>query len=177
MRVALPRALIDSLPLHFAVRPSPARSSTRSLGADGATVNHVAELEAMFLPLLREAAVRIAEEHPSFKFSVWSSSVGGATAYQGHNLGIECTFPDAAAHEADCVAASIGVMHLSTEPMLSEFGVEWGSGNHPDVRVEFVEHAAPLTQEALNEIATRFPELMDVFRTALYAWASRNTRA
>ena len=61
--------------------------------------------------------------------------------------------------------------------MLSEVGVEWGSGQHPDVRVEFVEHAAPLTQGSLDEVATRLPELFAVFRAALQAWGSRNTSA
>jgi len=77
-------------------------------------VKHLAELEAKLLPLFREAAERIGQEHPSFKFQVFSSSVGGATAYQGHNLGLECMFPDAGDHEADCVAASVRVMHLTS---------------------------------------------------------------
>lgn len=140
-------------------------------------MKHLAELEAKLLPLFREAAERIGQEHPSFKFQVFSSSVGGATAYQGHNLGLECMFPDAGDHEADCVAASVRVMHLTTEPMLSEVGVEWGSGQHPDVRVEFVEHAAPLTQGSLDEVATRLPELFAVFRAPLQAWGSRNASA
>ena len=61
----------------------------------------VTELERVFLPLLQEAERVAASEYPQFKFNVGSSSVGGLTAYQGHTVWLECTFPDAADHEAD----------------------------------------------------------------------------
>jgi len=140
-------------------------------------VQHVAELEATLLPLFQEEAEQVRREYPAFKFNVWSSSVGGATTYQGHDIGLECIFPDAADHEADCVAACVGVKHLTTEPMLSEVEVEWGSGNHPEVRLDLLEHAVPLTREALHNVVAQLPELFIAFRTALQAWASRSTRA
>ena len=140
-------------------------------------MQHVAELEATLLPLFREEAELVRREYPGFIFNVWSSSVGSATTYQGHNLGLECIFPDAADHEADCVAACVGVKHLTTEPMLSEVEVEWGSGNHPEVGLELLERAVPLTREALHDVAARLPEFFVVFRTALQAWASRSTSA
>jgi hypothetical protein len=134
---------------------------------------HVEDLEARFLPWFRDAAEQLRLQFPNYKFMVWSSSVGGATTYQGHNLGVECLFPDAADHEADCVAAYVGVKHLTTEPQLAAVCVEWGNGQHPDVRVEFVEDDTPLDSQSMDEAASRLPELLRVFRAAVDAWLSR----
>ena len=137
----------------------------------------VVELEELLLPQFREAASRLASEFPQYKLHVWSSSVGGATEYQGHNLGVECLFPDAADHEADCVAAYATVKHLTTEPLLCEACVAWGQGERPNVECELLQNSLPATQEALLSIGSMVPHLINVFRQALQAWSSRGTPA
>jgi hypothetical protein len=85
----------------------------------------VQELETTFQPLFDEARQRLASEYPEFSFETWSSSVGGATSYQGHDIGIECVFPDARPDEANCVAAQVGVWHITTNPELNSYCVTW----------------------------------------------------
>ena len=137
----------------------------------------VTELERVFLPLLQEARRVAVSEYPQFKFSVGSSSVGGLTAYQGHDVWLECMFPDAAHQEADSIAIVVGVKHISTEPKLSEASVGWGNGQHPEYALELLEHPMALTEHQLQEIAMRFPELLRVFRGALQAWGVRGSDA
>ena len=137
----------------------------------------VTELERVFLPLLQEAERVAASEHPQFKFNVGSSSVGGLTAYQGHTVWLECTFPDAADHEADSVAIMVVVKHITTEPKLSEASVEWGNGHHPEFALELLEHPVALTEEQLRETAMRFPELLRAFKSAIQAWSARGSDA
>jgi hypothetical protein len=140
-------------------------------------VHCVAELEAVLVPPLQAAAEQLRREYPSFKFNVWSWSVGGATAYQGHDTGLECMLPDASNHEADCVAVVVGTKHLTTEPILVEASVVWGNGHHPEQGVELIETPVPLTPESLRAVASRLPELLAVFRNALQAWSLRNASA
>lgn len=133
----------------------------------------VAQLEAFFLPLLQEEEKRLSAEYPTFKFNVWSLSVGGHTDYQGHDVGIECTFPDAIDDEADSVALIVGVKHLTTAPVICEASVGWGSGEHPQVASDLLETPIPLSQEALQALATQLPALLQTFWEALQAWGSR----
>jgi len=137
----------------------------------------VAELENTFLPLLLEAKVVAESAYPQFKFNVGSSSVGGKTEYQGHNVWLECTFPDAADHEADSVALLVGVKHITTQPKLCDASVEWGNGHHPKVSLELLEEPTLFTEQALQQTAARLPELLQVFRRALEAWAVRGADA
>jgi hypothetical protein len=137
-------------------------------------VRAVIEFERIFLPLLHEAERAVASAYPRFKFSVGSSSIGSLTEYKGHIAWLECIFPDAADHEADSVAIMIGVKHLTTEPELCEASVEWGSGRHPEIMLELLEHSVSLTENALRETAMRFPQLTRVFRNALEAWVARD---
>jgi hypothetical protein len=58
-------------------------------------MNHVAELERRFLPLFEEAKERLATEYRDYRFDTLSYAIGSRTQLHGHNLGIECRFPDA----------------------------------------------------------------------------------
>ena len=137
----------------------------------------VTELERIFLPLLQGAERVAASEYPQFKFNSGSSSVGALTEYKGHSVWLECTFPDAADHEADSVAILVGVKHITTEPKLCEASVEWGNGQHPEYVLELLEHPVALTEHQLQQTATRFPELLRVFKNALEAWGVRGSNA
>jgi hypothetical protein len=135
--------------------------------------NRVSELEKFLLPKLRESEREFSIEYPEFRFSVWSSSVGSSTNYQGHNLGIECCFPDARDFEADCVALVFGVRHITTTPELCEASVDWGQGDHPNIQIGLLNEALPFTSENLHTVTSRLPELLVTFRNALSAWQSR----
>ena len=133
-----------------------------------------AELERVFLPLLRQEQSTIAAHYPQFEFSTQAGPVGGATSYQAHFVWLNCIFPDATPEEADVVSVSVGAMHLATEPKLCEASVSWGHGRHPPREVELIAEPVAFTPEALSQVAARMPELLAVFRSAVQGWQARN---
>jgi hypothetical protein len=135
------------------------------------------QLETALLPLLRIAEREVAREYPKYKFGTGSSSVGGLTSYQGHHVWLECMFPDAADQEADSVALMVGAEHITSEPQLCEASVEWGNGHHPDIAIELLAEPVAFTEQALQRVAARLPELLAVFRKAIHAWAVRRSDA
>src|SRR5688572_18436967 len=108
-------------------------------------MNAVAELERLFMPLLKAAEQRCAARYPAFRFNVGSSPVGSLTSYQGHNVWLECLFPDAADNESDNVALIIDVMHLTTEPLICDASVTWSSGHSPAASVDLLDSPVALT--------------------------------
>lgn len=132
-------------------------------------------LENALIPLFSEAAARIAQEYPSYRLRVDSFPSGRATSYQGHNINLECVFPDALSHEADCVTVIAGVKFLTTTPMFSELYVDWCTGDHPDVSIDLMEQAVPFSPESLRDVVAQIPELIAVFEKALRAWVSRRS--
>lgn len=137
-------------------------------------MNAAAELERVFLPLLQEEQRVASARYPHFKFSAGASSVGGLTSHQGHQVCLDCLFPDAAAQESDLVSVVVGAMHVATEPKLSEAYVAWGNGR---LEAELIKQPIALTQEALSEVSARMPELLVVFRKALQDWHARSRDA
>ena len=93
----------------------------------------VEELEHRFLPLLEQVRQHAAKRFPDCRFAVYSYSVGSATTYLGHDVGLEAMLPGARPDETDSVTIVIGLMHLTTQPLVSEAAVVWGQGEHPDV--------------------------------------------
>ena len=138
-------------------------------------MNSIALLEERFLPLLNEAHAAISSEYPAYKFEILSFAVGSNTQYQGHRLGLECVLPDATDDEADNFALLIGMMHLTTEPLICEACVEWSQGGHPDIHIELLSEPLPFSAESIDQIASRLTELLSVFRRALHAWQIRSS--
>ncbi|MHC4743978.1 MAG: hypothetical protein ACYS8Z_18830 [Planctomycetota bacterium] len=112
--------------------------------------------------------------YPHYTFNVWSSGEGSLTSWQGHDLGIECGFPGAEDTQADCVALSIAVKHLTTEAELYGASVDWGEGSAPDIDIELIWDSVPFTDESLEEIEGKFNLLEEVFQKAVEAWENQN---
>jgi hypothetical protein len=140
-------------------------------------VTVIEQFEAALLPHLNEARARIASEYPALDFRVWSSSTGALTEYQGYDVGIECLFSDAGPDEANCVAISVGIWHITTEAQLLEAGVNWCQGTHPDVSAELIAQPVAFSEEALANVVAELPVLLGVFDAALRAWISRKAGA
>jgi hypothetical protein len=138
-------------------------------------VDPVEELERRFMPLLEGTRERLVARFPDYRFSIYSGPVGGATSYQGYDVGLECFMPEAAPHQTNNVALSIGLMHLASEPMIAEAGVGWGGdGSHPDVDLELVHHPLTFSGAALTDLERDYPRLDVVFEQAIDAWQTQS---
>jgi hypothetical protein len=135
----------------------------------------VEELEHRFLPLLQAARDAAAARFPDYLFEVYSGPVGGLTSWQGHDVGLDASFPDASAREANGVAISIGLCHLTTEPTIWDAGLSWNQGQAPDAcaELDLVGEPVVFSSEALAAIEREFPALLDALLQALNAWQSR----
>jgi hypothetical protein len=128
----------------------------------------VEELERRFLSALRSKADQLRREFPSIRINTWSSPVGCATSYQGHNLGIDCLFPKAPSDRPDNVALSIGVMHLTTQPKLCDAAVCWGAGPSEGCHnLDLIESPIPYSTAALDQIEAGLPALYEALMAAL----------
>jgi hypothetical protein len=132
----------------------------------------VEQLERSFMPRLKEVAAELERLCPGVQLRVWSSSVGSATAFQGHDLGVECSFPDRTGENApDNVALSLSLCHLTTTPRVMA-DVVWG---HPSgfseaaLRDSWRSNSEwpEATQEVLDELGGAFPGLVRAFEAAV----------
>jgi hypothetical protein len=137
----------------------------------------ISDLEKRFLPHLESLKTRLEAVYPNYRLRVWSSSTGSRTEYQGHDLGLECIFPDAADEESDCVALMIGVKHLTTEPLLCNASVGWGQGASPDAQVELVADPVRYSEATAGDVESRISELVRVFEVAVSSWQGFHARA
>jgi hypothetical protein len=129
----------------------------------------VKELEETFLPRLQAARDSFASEYPSLTFNVWSSPTGSLTEYKGHDVGIECMFPDAPDDRANCVAIIVGVKHLTTLPLLCDASVGWGAGASPDITLNLLPSPVAYSQQSLSLLSLQFEQLLEVFGRAVAA--------
>ena len=129
-----------------------------SLGT--ATGPIVEVLEERLLGRLEEAATRLTRQYPRLKIQTWSAPVGSLTAYQGHDLGIDCLDPAARESEPGSVALTIGVRHLTSEPMLCTADVCWAQGG-PSGGLDLLPEPVAWSLEALRSVEARLPELIE----------------
>ena len=126
----------------------------------------VAELERRFLPKLAEAGRQIERAFPAVRARPWSASVGSATAYQGHTVGLECYIPNAPPDMPDSLGLEVGVRHLTTAPELAEAYVAW---NHPSgaCEIDLMESPVPYSATAIAAVEGRLGELVEAMRRAV----------
>lgn len=136
-------------------------------------MNVVETLEARYLPLLRDAAARLRERHPSFSIRAGSGPVGSLTTFQGYNLYLEADRPESANPEPNCVALTICVRDLPGSPLLCDLGVGWGGDGVPPALggCEALGSAEiPFGPEALRRIDEALPQLERHLDRCLIDW-------
>jgi hypothetical protein len=72
--------------------------------------------------------------------------------------------------QADCVAAQIRAIHLTSDPKISDADVSWDSGVHPDIDIELLPSPLAFGEATFEHVATQIPTLLVVFRQAIDAW-------
>ena len=130
-------------------------------------------LEKTFLERLTATRQELSSQYPQLQFKTWSSSVGGNTTLQGHNLGLEVLIPQSADEHADNVALCIGVRHLDREPQIDDASVCWGLGEHPNIELELVTEPIPFTESNLRFIDDQYPKLAETLEQAIKAHLSQ----
>ena len=131
----------------------------------------VTQIEELFLPDVQRLASEMQLRHPSLRFNVWHGAVGSQTDYQEYDLGVECCFPRVDSNVPDSVALMVDVCHLTSVPKLMA-DVVWG---HPSGHSEAAfrddwqmsKEWPEATQEVLEELRTKFPQLVQAFRAAV----------
>jgi hypothetical protein len=81
------------------------------------------------------------------------------TEYQGHDVGIDCVNPAALESEPNNVALIIGVQHLTSQLLLCEAHVVWGSGG-PVGGIDLLPKPVPWSEEVIHGIENQLPDLI-----------------
>lgn len=126
----------------------------------------VRDLEQRFLPSLQNMAEEIAQDFSGVTAKVWSHSIGSQTDYQGHSIGIECSFAEANPVYVDNIALSINIRHLTTTPEIDSADVCWG---HPSGYIEAELFQAPVVvdEDELGKLEDGLQGLYSALRAAI----------
>jgi hypothetical protein len=116
-------------------------------------------LEAL-LPSLRT-------EFPSVTFGTFGGPVGSVTEFQGHDVGLEASFPS-----GDCVALVASAAYLTTEPRVSA-DVSWNAEADGGVEASTWQNVYSskewphATSQNLEQIDRELPRLVESLRAAI----------
>jgi hypothetical protein len=118
----------------------------------------VKKLEERLLPEFEKIAERIRQEIPNVLVSVYSSSTGSLTTYQGYDFAIDCIFTDASDDEIDNTCLDVGLGYLTTTPRIYA-GVGLGGAQFKDWGGGFPEEGMIVTDEILEDLYRDLPRL------------------
>ena len=98
--------------------------------------------------------------------NIYDQRVGELTGWQGHDVGIECTFKNVAPEWPDNVALSVSLKHLHDTPSIHSADVVWG---HPSGYVEasLLPASVEFSPDFLVKLIERMPELFAAFKQAV----------
>lgn len=119
-----------------------------------------------FDQLFRALVAELAGRHPEARLFAGSVPTGSGTAFQGHMVYVECSWPGRLPDEPDNVILEVQFCHLTTAPRVNA-DVSWGQG---PVEAEFAsgwsssDEWPEATPIVLAQLSARMPELVDVFR-------------
>lgn len=127
----------------------------------------VSQLRLSILPIFQAWEQELRAEHPDFIIKIWDGPVGKLTDWQGHDIGIECMFTNAAPGSSDNIALTVNLKHLNHPmPLIESADVVWG---HPSGCVEASLLTAPVefSPERLAEVVGRLPDLFAALKQAV----------
>jgi hypothetical protein len=126
----------------------------------------VTQFRANLLPILQVWEQELRREFPDVMMKIYDYPVGKLTNWQGHDIGIDCLFKNAAPEWPDNVALSLSLKHLHKSPLIDSADVVWG---HPSGYVEASVLPAPVefSSDRLAELIERLPELFTALKQAI----------
>jgi hypothetical protein len=128
-------------------------------------------LESEYLPRLRSLEATLRERFPALRFQIDSSATGTLTTFQGHDICIECRFPDRTAEQPDNVALTIATCHLDRQPRVMA-DVCWGapagvSEDSLDASWTSSQDWPEADEQTLESLREAFPRLSEAFARAV----------
>jgi len=126
----------------------------------------VSQFRASLLPILQAWEQELRREYPDVRVNVYDCPVGKLANWQGHDIGIECTFENAAPELPDNVALSASLKHLHKTPSIDSADVVWG---HPSGYVEasVLPASVEFSPERLVVLVERLPEMFTALKEAI----------
>jgi hypothetical protein len=131
----------------------------------------VEKLEKELIPAFEALADRVVREFPTVNARAYSHSVGSATDYHGHSMGVDCLVEDASDDESDNVCLTVSLAFLTTQPRVNA-DVCWGHPNG-DIEASFFsdwESAFDWPEasvEILDRLCADIPRLSDALLKAV----------
>ena len=126
----------------------------------------VSQLRVCLLPILQAWQQELRREYPDVTMNIYDWPVGELTNWRGHDIGIECTFKNAAPKWSDNVALSVSLKHLHKTPSIVSAEVVWG---HPSGYVEasVLPASVEFSSDRLERLIERLPELFTALKQAI----------
>ncbi|WP_156936873.1 hypothetical protein [Bradyrhizobium sp. WSM2254] len=124
----------------------------------------VSQLRASLLPILQDLQQELGRKHPDVTTNIFDWPVGELTSWQGHDLGIECTFSDVAPEQPDHVVLSVSLKHLHEAPSIHSADVVWADGT---VEASVLPESVEFSPDCLAGLIERIPELSDALRQTI----------
>ncbi len=126
----------------------------------------VSQFRASLLPILQVWEQELVREYPDVKVNIYDCPVGKPTNWQGHDIGIACTFRNVAPEWPDHVALSASLKRLHKTPSIDSADVVWG---HPSGYVEasVLPASVEFSSDRLVELIERLPELFTALKQAI----------
>ena len=126
----------------------------------------VSQMRASLLPILQVWQQELRREFPDLKTNICDYSVGALTDWNGHIVGIDCLFKEAAPELPDNLALSVLLTHLHKAPSLESADVVWG---HPSGYIEasVLPACVEFSSNHLAELVKRLPELFTALKQAI----------
>jgi hypothetical protein len=126
----------------------------------------VSQLRAGLLPILQAWEQELSREYLDVTTRIYDGPVGKLTDWNGHDIGIECLFKNAARELPDHLALSISLKHLHKMPSIDSAYVVWG---HPGGNIEASVLPTPVefSPDRLVELIEQLPELFTALKQAI----------
>lgn len=128
------------------------------------TVDPVSQLRASLLPTFKVWEQELRREYPDVRINIYDYSVGALTEWNGHDIGIDCIFQEAAPESPDNLALSVSLNHLQKAPSLVSAEVVWGNGY---IETCVLPASVEFSADHLAELIERLPELFTALKQAI----------
>jgi hypothetical protein len=126
----------------------------------------VSQLRVGLLPILQVWQNELRTEFPDVTTNIYDWSVGNLTDWNGHDIGIECLFKQAARDSPDNLALSVSLKHVHKAPALVSADVVWGDPSGY-IEVSVLPACIEFSPDDLAELIKRLPELFTALRQAI----------